>query len=875
MYYKNIKGVYCVASRLLVCLTLALLLCSMTLRAQTVALFGKVTGAEGGKPLQGAIVTLYSGNKLLKCVQTNAGGVFSLQAPRGIVNASLRFSLMGYAPVSVSIAEGRSNYDIQLAEQITRLKEVVVKAKGIGMKGDTISFNVGKYAGAEDKTLADVLKKLPGVEVSESGAIKFNGKAINKFYIEGKNLLDGRYGMATGNISQKDVGSVEVMENHQPIKALDKLAFSDDPAINIRLKDKARSRWAGTLKVGGGVDPSLWNVELFAMRFSKERQTLNVYKTNNTGLDCWKDMTNFSLNENPFDYRLPSFIDVGVRRLDQLDSRRSRFNRTHMVSANNLWSLGDDYDLTSSVSYLNNRLQSNSYSETTYHLADGSTNVTTEDEQAHSLQNRLNGDFILKANADKFYLQNKLNVDVQWNSSWMNTDGTYPNSQSSRIPRQQVTDSFDWIRRKGDNAFELCSTNSWQQNSQHLIVRRDSLTQRQVVRSSAFSTHTFTQLTRKFYPFSLSAKIGMEGLIRSLSSSLTGVPDTIGRTENKLSLDYFKVFFTPKLSLITPTLEVSLTIPIAYQPYFFKDKIADYTASTQLLSISPSLYLHYAFNPHLAFSVFADYKRNNLNEPSFYEGFILGDYRHISRGIVDYSTGYSGSAALCITYRNPLNAFFANLNASVQHSNQPHANNRSFLGPYIVNSFLALSNSLNFYNVNLQLSKGIDALNTTLMLKTAFQTSRSSVFQNEIKTPYTIEMWNIKATCNTRLTEWLALNYEIEGIRNVLKMTGQHTCLNELSQVLSCSITPIKSLSLQFSCEHDRNEISSSVTKSCLLADACVTWLLKKGWEVSLSAQNLFNRKQYAYRLYEGTKDFYESCSIRPRNITLNVSFGF
>ena len=31
-------------------------------------------------------------------------------------------------------------------------------------------------------------------------------------------MLGGRYSIATNNIHQKDVGSVEVMTNHQPIK---------------------------------------------------------------------------------------------------------------------------------------------------------------------------------------------------------------------------------------------------------------------------------------------------------------------------------------------------------------------------------------------------------------------------------------------------------------------------------------------------------------------------------------------------------------------------------------------------------------------------------------------------------------------------------
>jgi len=65
-------------------------------------------------------------------------------------------------------------------------------------------------------------------------------------------MLDGRYGQATNNIAPQDVASVEVMENHQPIKALKDIVFSDRAAINLRLKPHAKARWTGTLRGGAG-----------------------------------------------------------------------------------------------------------------------------------------------------------------------------------------------------------------------------------------------------------------------------------------------------------------------------------------------------------------------------------------------------------------------------------------------------------------------------------------------------------------------------------------------------------------------------------------------------------------------------------------------
>ena len=97
----------------------------------------------------------------------------------------------------------------------------------------------------QDKSLADVIKKMPGMEVSASGQIKYQGQAINKFYIEGKDMMGSHYGIATNSLHPGDVGSIEVMENHQPIHALKDISFSQSPAVNIRLKETAKTRWAG------------------------------------------------------------------------------------------------------------------------------------------------------------------------------------------------------------------------------------------------------------------------------------------------------------------------------------------------------------------------------------------------------------------------------------------------------------------------------------------------------------------------------------------------------------------------------------------------------------------------------------------------------
>ena len=70
------------------------------------------------------------------------------------------------------------------------LKEVIVTAKKIRQSGDTISYSAATYRGKNDKTLEDLLRKMPGIEVKADGQITYNGQWINEFYIEGLDIIE-------------------------------------------------------------------------------------------------------------------------------------------------------------------------------------------------------------------------------------------------------------------------------------------------------------------------------------------------------------------------------------------------------------------------------------------------------------------------------------------------------------------------------------------------------------------------------------------------------------------------------------------------------------------------------------------------------------
>ena len=151
-------------------------------------------------------------------------------------------------------------------------------------------------------------------------------------------MLDGRYSLATNNIAPQDVASVEVMENHQPIKALRDVHNSDRAALNLRLKIQARSHWTGTLRGAGGGSPDevLGSGSAFAKRIAAQSQSMLTLTGDNTGEDPSADLHQLTAEEmlNGADnrYDTPAWFSTGLSEAP-LDDSRTRLNRSALASA--------------------------------------------------------------------------------------------------------------------------------------------------------------------------------------------------------------------------------------------------------------------------------------------------------------------------------------------------------------------------------------------------------------------------------------------------------------------------------------------------------------------------------------------------------------
>lgn len=227
---------------------------------------------------------------------SNLNGNFSIAINPGKYIFSI--SYLGYKTYYTDINTSKGSVslgDIFLADDGILLKEAVVtgKAVEIAVKGDTIEYNADSYKVQESAVVEDLLKKMPGVEVSLDGKITINGKEVKKILLDGEEFFSSDPKAASKNLPAKMVDKLQVLDRKSDMAQM--TGFDDDDeetVINLTVKKGMKEGAFGNAYAGmGNHDRYESNVMLNYMK-NKNQFTLlgGANNTNNAGF------TDFSTN---------------------------------------------------------------------------------------------------------------------------------------------------------------------------------------------------------------------------------------------------------------------------------------------------------------------------------------------------------------------------------------------------------------------------------------------------------------------------------------------------------------------------------------------------------------------------------------------------
>ncbi|WP_282071819.1 carboxypeptidase-like regulatory domain-containing protein [Polaribacter atrinae] len=225
---------------------------STSLFAQKVTLSGSVKDSlQTPMPYANVIAKPKDVSKNLQFAITDNEGYYKLLLEKGDT-ISISISYLGYKPVEHQfIALKTTKKDFVLQQSSEQLDEVVIEMP-VTVRGDTTSYKTDKFVNGTERKLKNVLKKLPGVEVSKNGTVTVQGKKVTKMLVDGKKFFGGNSKLAVENIPANAVGNIEVIDNYNEVSFLKGLTDSDEMAMNIKLKEDKKRFLFGDVEAGKG-----------------------------------------------------------------------------------------------------------------------------------------------------------------------------------------------------------------------------------------------------------------------------------------------------------------------------------------------------------------------------------------------------------------------------------------------------------------------------------------------------------------------------------------------------------------------------------------------------------------------------------------------
>ncbi|ROS86026.1 TonB-dependent receptor [uncultured Duncaniella sp.] len=835
-----------------------------------VTVSGIVIDKEDGSAMAGVNVTLRDSlNKIKSFATTDAQGRFSMKT-RTVEGMKVKATFMGYGEQTVTPV-GDAPLRIEMEPAAFQLKEVAVKADRIREQGDTITYHVASFAQKQDHTIGDVLKRMPGIDVNNAGKIQYQGTDINKFYIEGNDLLGGRYGVATNGIAHDDIKSVEVMENHQPMQVLRGLSFSDQAAINLKMKNSAKATFIahGTLSGGWSDQPAgaLWNGEIFTMMVMGKYQMLTTFKGNNTGLDLSGQVFDFTADRSSEE--LTGYTSVGAPSTPNLARKRSYFNRSWMVSSSHLWKTKKGSDIRLQLDYNNDRVTAQGMSATTYFLESGDK-VILEDRNSLSHRNAIKGKFIYEANEKTYFLNNTLSADLSWNDLRLNTTGSLPNVQSTRNPEYSVTNDLKIIKRFGRNRLiTFTSRNEWNSLPEHLTVSRDGgEAYGQQVKQYSFYTDERASYGLVLNRVLLSLEGGLTGYFRHLDTDLWGV-ELEGITGSEgLTTDYLRVYASPKFEWSHRKVELTLGLPVNFYTYFFSGALADRSE----FFISPSLSAKWKITPRMSLRLSGSARRSPASLHNIHDASILTDYRTFNSGTDDYYTSSGQAVSISYMFRNARKGIFVNALGRYSWNRSKFGSVQNILGDYIFYSYTSQPSSSRGVLAYANVSKTLDFMRGAIGVNTNYNRNENNMWSQGLATNYINDSFSLAPHVNGNISSFVNWNFRFTWRKEFLKISEMpRQTTDNFIYSGSLTVTPCRLVTWTTGGEYYRNQIEADNYKNMFMLDSKLTFNITKRLELSASLTNILNRKEYSYTSFGTLSQYERSSRLRGREFMISV----
>lgn len=272
--------------RTLLLLNLAMLFAPI-LNGQT--LRGQVRdSANAAIPFASIVATGCTDQRVLGFSTSDEQGSFVLTVPATCDSVIFTTRALGFRPAErrFALRDLPARHDFVLDAIGMPLREVVVRAETppIVVRNDTTEFNVASFSDSTEFSVEDLVRKLPGARVSETGVITLNGKTVERVLIEGDDLFGNNYALATRNVRADMVSKIQAIDRFEDNPMMRGIRESDRLVLNLKFKEEKKRAQSGSIMAGSGYGDE-WKAYGHSNLFSLSRRD-KIYvitNANNTG----------------------------------------------------------------------------------------------------------------------------------------------------------------------------------------------------------------------------------------------------------------------------------------------------------------------------------------------------------------------------------------------------------------------------------------------------------------------------------------------------------------------------------------------------------------------------------------------------------------
>lgn len=869
-----------------------LLFASSFVYSQTVITGSVVTIKDQPISFANIVLTNYAdSSSIISYAISNEKGEYSLRFQSNLDSLLLSISYIGYKTIHQTIPNTNQQLDFTLEESVDELEAILIKgSKGISQNGDTLSYFVDVFKTVTDQSIADVLERLPGIEIQSNGQILYQGKPIQKYYIEGLDLLEGKYSLANNNLPANAVEEVQVLENHQPISVLDGFSQSDETSINIKLKSNVAL--TGQAKVGSGFAPALFDINIAPLLFTKKNQLIALYQANNTGNNVEQQLEVLTISDVQTlrDGYVKNSDWLSIPKIEPYQLQRPLWldNNIHMVTPNYLLKVKNGFQLKTTLAFVSD--SQNQIGETNTNFFTGSDTISIVEQTKNKLKHQLlQGGFTFEKNTTKKFLKNKIEFSKKWSEQEGIITGTNNVDQRLANPYNRVTNQLDIITSLNKKLLRLNSFTAYSNTPNRLVIYPgqfedfinsgnpyESINQKTNV--DLLYTNNSLNFGLKLGELRLNLRTGLNYKNEKLNSTVetsvdTGI-DLDNGFKNDLSYQTTKIYSEIGTQYVKKSLKIDATVNLGWQNLSIKDPFHDLNLSPNYTIIEPRVRLTNNFSSKLDGGVGYNFKNDFAKLSNIYNGLVLLDYRTFQRNTNELPRSLNNNFTSFIKYKDTPQFFFANAyyTYSISHNNLLRKTNISESGIRSV-EYLSTPNDKVSHNVSFNTSKYISRYRTTLSYKFQYSNQKSDELINNEQGVYSsiANMHNFKIKAN--VTNAIQINYTFKI--DLYKNYNEQTLLSDYKSwynSVRLLVTLAKRHVLSVNIENYYNIIAITTSEDWFL-DLRYQYNFKSGITFETSWTNILNNNEYISAIIDPELSTISTYQLRPQQLLLSIKF--